>query len=67
MSSVLGLPVAEAVRLLEVEGCAVRLKETRSRKGVNGNEARVVRERVLENGEIELMYSVFKTDHTYGG
>jgi len=67
LSSVLGLPVEEAVRILEAEGCAVRLIETRSRKGVNGNEARVVRQRVLVSGETELIYSVFKTDHTYGG
>ena len=67
MISVLGLPLEEAERLLREAGYTVKRVETRSRKGVNGNEARVVRQRSLDSGEIELVYSVFKTDHAYGG
>lgn len=67
MISVLGLSLEEAARLLQEAGFAVKLTETRSRKGLAGNEARVVRQRILNSGEVELVYSVFKTDHTYGG
>ncbi|MCE5235932.1 MAG: hypothetical protein ABFC62_07375 [Clostridiaceae bacterium] len=67
MISVLGLPLAEAEHMLREAGYAVISVETRSRKGVDGNEARVVRQKSLKSGEIELVYAVFKTDCTYGG
>lgn len=53
--------------MLREAGYAVISVETRSRKGVDGNEARVVRQKSLKSGEIELVYAVFKTDCTYGG
>ncbi len=67
MISVVGLELEEAARLLKEAGYPFKLTQTRSRKGVDGNEARVVRQRLLSSGEVELIYSVFKTDYTYGG
>lgn len=66
MISVVGLVLEEAERMLGEAGFTVRRKQTRSRKGVDGNEARVVRERFLPGGEVELVYAVFKTDHAHG-
>ena len=67
MISVLGLELSEAERLLKERGYEVELIETRSRKGLEGNEARVVRERVKEGVKVELLYAVFKTDYKHGG
>ncbi len=67
MISVLGLDLEEASRLLREQGYTLRLTQTRSRKGVEGNSARVLRQRTLSSGEVELVYSIFKTDYTYGG
>lgn len=63
----LGLELGEAERLLKERGYEVERVETRSRKGVEGNEARVVRERVKEGVKVELLYAVFKTDYNHGG
>lgn len=67
MSGVLGLELSTAVALLEKEGYTVVTVEVSSKKGVAGNERRVVRERVLpaEPGQpkrICLTYAVFQTD-----
>ncbi len=61
MISVLGYELAHAIELLEAEGYTVTCVETRSRKGVEGNEARVVRERI-SHGQAELVYAVFLTE-----
>ena len=61
MISVLGYELSRAVAMLEEQGYAVICVETRSRKGVAGNEARVVRERISD-GKAELVYAVFLTE-----
>ncbi len=67
MKSVLGLELAAAVALLEKEGYTVITMEVSSKKGVPGNERRVVRERALpeepeQPKRICLTYAVFQTD-----
>ena len=59
MISVLGYELGRARELLEAE-------ETRSRKGLNGNEKRVIRQRTDGNA-VELIWALFKTDCEYGG
>ena len=66
MISVLGYELSAARALLEAEGFSVTAVETRSRKGVDGDRAMVVRER-LEGSRAELVWSTFKTDCEYGG
>lgn len=61
----LGRSLEEALEALEEEGSVVRLVEVSSRKGVLGNSRRVIRARRLCGGEMELCYSVFKTDLRY--
>lgn len=67
MINVLGLALSQAVSLLEAEGYAVETVEVSSKKGVQGNERRVVRQQalpVLSGGpkRICLTYAVFLTD-----
>ena len=63
---VLGLELSDAVRRLEQAGYTVVCEAVSSRKGMDGNEARVIRQR--EQGRcVKLMYSIFKTDYTYNG
>jgi len=50
---------------LEAEGVAVHCVAVSSRKGVKGNESRVIRQRQTGAAEVELAYSVFKTDLEY--
>lgn len=59
------MELTDAVRALENEGHTVCAVQTASRKGVAGDQKRVVRHRVMPNGSIELVYSVFKTDYSY--
>ena len=65
MTKVEGLELDAAVRLLESEGFRVETVETRSRKGVEGSDAkRVIR--VLELPDrpektIQLVYAEFRT------
>ena len=66
MISVLGYELGRAKELLEAEGYSVRCVETRSRKGLNGNEKRVIRQRADGNA-VELIWAPFKTDCEYGG
>lgn len=66
MISVLGYELSRATELLESQGYAVRCVETRSRKGVDGSEKRVVRQRIRE-GQAELVFAVFKTECENGG
>ena len=53
--------------MLRAEGFSVRSEEVRSRKGLCGNEARVVRECLVGDRDILLTYAVFKTDYEYVG
>jgi len=64
--SVLGYELSRATELLEAQGYAVRCVETRSRKGVDGSERRVVRQR-MNDGQAELVWAVFKTECENGG
>ena len=66
MISVLGYELGRARELLEAEGYSVRCVETRSRKGLNGNEKRLIRQRTDGNA-VELIWALFKTDCEYGG
>ena len=66
MISVLGYELSRAVELLEAQGYTVSCVETRSRKGVDGSEKRVVRQRIRE-GPAELVFAVFKTECENGG
>ena len=66
MISVLGYELSRATELLEAQGYAVRCVETRSRKGVDGSERRVVRQR-MNDGQAELVWAVFKTKCENGG
>ena len=66
MISVLGYELSQATELLEAQGYAVRCVETRSRKGVDGSERRVVRQR-MNDGQAELVWAVFKTECENGG
>lgn len=66
MSPVLGYELSRAENLLRAEGFHVISVEVRSRKGLCGNEARVVRQR-LEGETVILTYAVFKTDYEYIG
>lgn len=64
MISVLGYELQRASALLEQEGWQVETEEVRSRKGLLGNECRVVREQVV-SGEgqkrMRLTFAMFKT------
>lgn len=61
MTSYLGLPLDEAVGILEKEGTKVITICVTSKKGAFGNESRVIRSRQLPDGSVELVYSVFQT------
>jgi hypothetical protein len=61
LRNVEGLELSLAVAALESEGMAVKTVEVSSRKGVNGNERRVVRARQTGENSAELTYAVFKT------
>ena len=64
LTKVLGLPLETAVARLKKEGYQVETVETRSRKGVDGDTFRVVRQRDISDGsglKISLVYCCFKT------
>ena len=65
MTCVLGWELSRACAALEAEGVAVLCVAVSSRKGVKGNESRVIRQRQTGAAEVELAYSVFKTDLEY--
>lgn len=64
LKEVLGLPLETAVSRLKNEGYEVETVETRSRKGVDGDTFRVVRQREIPGGNVPkvlLTYCAFKT------
>ena len=61
MTCVLGRSLTEAVNRFEKQGLVVRTIELRSKKGVPGGEARVVRQQLAENGQMLLTYAWFIT------
>jgi len=65
LTDVLGWELSRAVAALEAEGFAVSTVGVSSRKGVKGNESRVIRQRRKGDAEAELTFSVFKTDLMY--
>lgn len=58
------MSLENAETVLKSEGINVRLVETRSKKGVDGNDRRVVRVR-KEGDTVELTWALFKTDVNY--
>ncbi len=61
MISVAGLPPDVAAERLTREGCRVQLCEARSRKGVEGDDVRVIRQTQLDENEVLLTYATFIT------
>ena len=63
MRNLLGLPLEAAEELLTRDGFVVEAVETRSKKGVDGQELRVVRalEVPADVPTVQLTYSRFKT------
>ena len=63
MMNVIGLPLDRAKEKLTDAGIAFVAEETRCKKGVEGgNDARVIRQTLLEDGRISLIYAVFRTE-----
>ena len=62
MTDVLGLELSEAVKRLERDGFAVTTEEVRSRKGTDGQENRVVRQRLVSDGRVALTYALFSVE-----
>jgi len=62
LTDVLGLELNRAAELLAREGYEVAAAQVSSKKGVAGNDARVVRVRRTGEFKVELTYAVFKTD-----
>jgi hypothetical protein len=57
-----GFALDEAVTLLQRQGYGVTTQEVRSKKGLEGNERRVVRVKLFEDKkEAALTYAQFKT------
>ena len=61
MNCVLGLPRQLALARLAEEGYAVHCRELRSRKGGDGTDERIVAQRELSDGAVELLYARFVT------
>ena len=47
--------------VLRGAGCSVVCREVRSRKGGSGSDERVIAQRRLDDGTVELLYSRFVT------
>ena len=62
MSSVLGWPLEEAVACLRGEGFSVVTREVSSKKGTDGNDARVIAQKAADDGQVVLSYAFFKTE-----
>ena len=61
MTSYLGLPLDEAIGILEKNGTKAVPVKVECLKGSFGNEKRVIRSRQLPDGSVELVYSIFQT------
>ena len=65
MTNVLGLPLETARAILAEEGFLVEAVEARSKKGVDGDSLRVVRQladTTAEKPTVKLVYCEFKTN-----
>lgn len=61
--NVIGLPLDRAQELLSDAGIAYFAEETRCKKGVEGGtDARVIRQTLLEDGRVLLLYAIFRTE-----
>ncbi|MBQ9950099.1 MAG: hypothetical protein IJO93_05210 [Clostridia bacterium] len=60
----IGMEADTAVKALENEGFSVHLTEVRSRGGVNGDSKRIIRQRLTEDGTVELCFSYALTTPT---
>ncbi len=58
----LGFELGDAVNELKKAGYEVVVVEISAKKRIEGGESRVIRQRELQNGRIELSYSLFHTD-----
>jgi len=61
MQKVLGMDVKKAVKILEQEGLTCVLKEYSSKKPVEADTTRVIRQKILDEKTVELIVSGFKT------
>lgn len=60
--SVLGLELSSAIdRLEQAANRVTAQEEVRSRKGLEGDEKRVVRQKFVQTGCVELTYALFRT------
>ena len=62
MIRVLGFALGDAVSELKKAGYDVAVVEVSAKKRIDGGEGRVIRQRKLQDGRIELSYSLFHTD-----
>ena len=58
----LGFALGDAVSELKKAGYDVAVVEVSAKKRIDGGEGRVIRQRKLQDGRIELAYSLFHTD-----
>ncbi len=58
---VVGLELEKAKGLVEASGFAAATVLVSCRKGAKGESARVIRQREIMDGTVELSYSLFKT------
>ncbi len=58
----LGFALDDAVSELKKAGYDVAVVEVSAKKRIDGGEGRVIRQRKLQDGRIELSYSLFHTD-----
>ena len=58
----LGFALGDAVSELKKAGYDVAVVEVSAKKRIDGGEGRVLRQRKLQDGRIELSYSLFHTD-----
>lgn len=62
MTSVLGMELSAALCLLEKEGLRVQVQEVSCKKGPAGEDKRVVRQKMREDGSAELTFAGFRTE-----
>ena len=58
----LGFALGDAVSELKKAGYDVAVVEVSAKKRIDGGEGRVIRQRKLQDGRIELSYSLFHTE-----
>ena len=61
MNGCIGLSLEQATERIKTQNLTCRTLEVRCRKGAPGSEARVISERVEQDGEVLLLYSCFLT------